>query len=519
MAVTFALVTASRAQAAPSGDQNTDEGASFAPDRAPDTFRYEGSDPKTQYVRAVLEGASVWSLGLLEYLTSTEPVRGQLEPSYDWNIFRDKLSGNTQSFDKNQFNTNFIGHPLGGTMYYLSARSNRLSIAEASLWAFSLSTAWEYIGEIEEKPSYNDLIVTPTAGIATGETLTQLGSFLARSRPTLLTTIVRSLLDPLRTLHDQIDGLDPERAPAYDDLGFAADRWHQFQASLAPTFTVQRSTTGAGGDHGYFDTAIRLSGKIINLPDVDGIGRHDYAFSDGNMAELTFRAMVGESGLSDALFTTRMMPVGFYRRRGAIDASGKLRGETFLVGPMVGYEYGMHDYDRDRRQRRDQVGLVNLGGPTFEYRMENGPLRFRSALDTGLDFAGVHSYGLPAYLTSQRIEDLSGVIGSEGYYFAWGVTVAPRAEVWFGPFGLGAGARFDRFEAILGLDDSRQLTQTKNVSRFDRRGEAHGWLAMSLLKHWKLEVSAFGRERSGTVGNAGSHRSERGVSAMLGAVF
>lgn len=65
---------------------------------------------------------------------------------------------------------NYVGHPYGGSIYYNAVRSQGASQRQSTFFAFVLSTQWEYFFEaFAERPSIQDLIVTPVAGSILGE--------------------------------------------------------------------------------------------------------------------------------------------------------------------------------------------------------------------------------------------------------------------------------------------------------------------------------------------------------------
>jgi hypothetical protein len=65
---------------------------------------------------------------------------------------------------------NYVGHPYGGSIYYNAVRSQGASPGQSLLFSAVLSTQWEYFFEaFAERPSIQDLIVTPVAGSVLGE--------------------------------------------------------------------------------------------------------------------------------------------------------------------------------------------------------------------------------------------------------------------------------------------------------------------------------------------------------------
>lgn len=74
-------------------------------------------------------------------------------------------------WDKDNAVFNYILHPYGGAVYYMSARSCGFNILGSFLYSFGVSTVlWEYgIEAFMEIPSLQDIIITPIAGMAIGE--------------------------------------------------------------------------------------------------------------------------------------------------------------------------------------------------------------------------------------------------------------------------------------------------------------------------------------------------------------
>ena len=155
--------------------------ASPAPPEPVETFAYT-TPAEARPLRALLELGAVFTLGFAWYATSAPTVENW-DPGYRWSTFRDKITGGDVGLDANSFGTNFIGHPLGGTGYYLAARSNRLGILQSFGFTIAGSLLWEVFGEVSEVVSTNDMIVTPLAGLSIGEATIQLASHFDRSEP------------------------------------------------------------------------------------------------------------------------------------------------------------------------------------------------------------------------------------------------------------------------------------------------------------------------------------------------
>ena len=85
-------------------------------------------------------------------------------------------------WDDDNWKINFIGHPIAGSFYYNSLRSQNASIFHSFLFATAQSFIWEYIIEATaEKPSTQDLIITPIVGSILGESIHRITMSMRRN--------------------------------------------------------------------------------------------------------------------------------------------------------------------------------------------------------------------------------------------------------------------------------------------------------------------------------------------------
>jgi hypothetical protein len=85
-------------------------------------------------------------------------------------------------WDDDRWQINFIGHPVAGSFYYNSLRSQHASKFHSFLFATAQSFIWEYIIEAtSEKPSTQDLIITPIVGSILGESINLLTMNMRRN--------------------------------------------------------------------------------------------------------------------------------------------------------------------------------------------------------------------------------------------------------------------------------------------------------------------------------------------------
>lgn len=72
--------------------------------------------------------------------------------------------------DEDPWYVNFVGHPWQGSYYYNAYRSQGAKIWQSALMSVGHSFLWEYMAESWfERPSVQDLIVTPVLGSLVGE--------------------------------------------------------------------------------------------------------------------------------------------------------------------------------------------------------------------------------------------------------------------------------------------------------------------------------------------------------------
>lgn len=122
---------------------------------------------------AVLSSAFVGTLLVLECLPegATAWNRAEIQsvpPFKRWwrNVFK-----RGPEWDHDNAIFNYILHPYAGAVYFMSARSCGFSYQESLLYSAAVSTiGWEFgIEAFMERPSYQDLVITPVIGSLIGE--------------------------------------------------------------------------------------------------------------------------------------------------------------------------------------------------------------------------------------------------------------------------------------------------------------------------------------------------------------
>lgn len=402
---------------------------------SPDTFQYVGPTQKN-YLRAIFELGALTTVGIAWYAID---VKKGANVDYRWQMFERKLSGTAFGHDDNAFGTNFHGHGVGGNVYYLSARSNHLSIPESFGFAVAGATLWEYFGEIGEIVSVNDLIVTPLTGVGVGEPLTQFGAYFDRRPPSFVNRLFGTLFGPLKSVNDALDGaqLSRDSNPRND--------WHRFRLAVSPMFTKSEFTDSrravANSSNFRFDWDERLA----RLRDYEDVGDRAEFFVDGNLSGMSLRAAYGERGFSDFAFSTNVVPFGYYRRRAQLSAAG-LQGGGFVLGFELGYRYLVHRYLDGPTDMLDRAAFVRPLGVMFEFRGHLGSATVSSRVDLLAAYGGVHPLASRAFGPDR--DQLPLVLNHFDYYFGAGGELEASLDVSFHRLAADASLLGRRFSCV-----------------------------------------------------------------------
>lgn len=166
---------------------------------------------------AVLSGAFVGTLFVLELLpedaTAWNRASLQQDPFYRrWynNIFK-----KGPEWDHDKFIFNYVLHPYAGAAYFMAARSCGFNYFQSLLYSACISTiGWEFgIEACMERPSIQDIFITPLVGSAFGEMFYKLKRNIVGHDYTLfgsriIGNIVVFLIDPVNEVVNLFRGSD-----------------------------------------------------------------------------------------------------------------------------------------------------------------------------------------------------------------------------------------------------------------------------------------------------------------------
>jgi hypothetical protein len=404
------------------------------------TFLYTEPMP-THYLRPMVEELAALLAGLGQYYWAQETNSLDWDNTYDWAGLESKIDGSGYAFDTNYFDTNYLSHPGSGTIYYWLARGNRMSVMTALAFAFASSAVWEYAGEFRERVSVNDVFVTPLAGLAIGETTTQIGAFFDRSCGTVVNRTLGAVFAPSKTAHDLADGAELARTSECDRYGLARSGEHRFalRSAGAAVFSEDRPSV--------FETRLGLDLGVKNLRRVGHAGRGLDTFDDGNVAELSASAALSKGGFSDVRVAVRNVPAGIHFR----DSAQGTRRREVIFGPVVRGTYSAHRFDRER-STFDRAFFLDAPAVTVEYVEETQGIRFDARLDAGGSFGGVSSPAQARYLRYGSADALPSVAREHGYNHVVGLVLAPSLRLRTPHVELGAALDSHRVWAVRFLD-------------------------------------------------------------------
>ena len=193
---------------------------------------------------ATLSGAFIGTLLVLECLPedATSWNRAELQDVPLFKRWHNHVIKKGPEWDHDKFYFNYILHPYAGAVYYMSARSCGFNAWQSLLYSACISNiGWEFgIEAFMERPSIQDLFITPLVGSAIGECFYRLKRKIVSNGYTLcgssaLGNIVAFLIDPV----NEVVGL------------LAGNPCRQVAKNTSNTLQVATIINPAGNDMNY----------------------------------------------------------------------------------------------------------------------------------------------------------------------------------------------------------------------------------------------------------------------------
>ena len=415
-----------------------------------DTESSSGNPPHPVW-RTILGELSFLALQGAWYWGHQEPSESEIDADA-WSTWRGKLfSLQYFTFDQDRFNTNAVGHPIAGLIYYQIARGSGLGSGGSFLATVAASTAWKYFGESNQKVSINDLVVTPAAGWVLGEASYRLGSFFADGAPSFANCLGALLFSPVATLTEAPVCRSRAGKPPFDQFGFSRQTWHLLYTELGQARTV--IDEGEARD----ETSVGLGAWITAHAYYRRPGRGASTARPGQWSSLEARWLLDESGIAGVAVHADSLVIGRYLRDygDLAGPAGEPDGRALLLALGSSFDYDGRSlptvYDRDL-----SLGLL---GPMVRVEARHGRFAVRASLAASYGFGQVTSLAW-----AQAAPGFAGVrVKSElqlnGYYFGQGLLTFATFEAEIGDVRLRFDGRGQQFWSFNFADDHQAQIQ------------------------------------------------------------
>ena len=434
--------------------------------------------PEHPYLRVLLGEFAFLGLQAAWYWGHQQPSESEIP--LGWSTWQTKMfSDRYFAFDHDQFNTNAIGHPLAGTIYYQIARGNGLNVGASFLTTVAASTLWKYFGEPNQKLSINDLIVTPAAGWVIGEATYRLGRLFADSEPTFTNCLGAALFSPVAALNDAPvchgkRGQEADEAPygePYDGRGLSRRIWHRL------TFELGAAHTSFGEpNEERNETVFGLAARITThtLYRQPGSGASDA--QPGQWTDLGVRWFLNDGSIRGAFVHADSLVWGRYWRAygDLIGPSGEPDGRGLLLGAGSSFDYDA----RSLPNLWDRTLAVGLLGPVAEFAARHGSLALRATLAASYGFAQVTSLAYAEAAPAFANVIIKSELKAQGYYYAQGLLTFATVEAELGDVRLTLDGRSQSLWSF-NLGDDQQGELQNNFSLRDTR------LFLSAIASWQ----------------------------------
>jgi hypothetical protein len=447
------------------GDAPLTENYYLDPARGPVSFRPEyeqwfgDARRPPHYARATVELLGVLAIGTSYYWLNSDPNK----QDWDYLDFRDRSFNVEVKFDNNMFRTNFLLHPLAGTVSYWLARANGLDLYASATASILSSATFEFLLEWLEKPSVNDLLATPMGGIAAGEFFFHLGDYLnsAFGRDNTMQRVLAYSVGAPQGIHSAMDGV---RAPSgtSDALGYSAAYWHRFGIG----YGVASVSNGHGDSETLQDLLVEA--RLVAMPGFLRPGKFSVSFRQGNFTEARLRASMAGGLLKDVDLWFGSDLAGYYTQDYSVSTS-TLTGSAATLAASVDMRY----VDRWLFNRREQWALFHFLGPSTKVWLALGHgVMAQAEARLHLDFAGITSPAYKILVAERGSIGTKTVLQLQDYYQGFGASGRLAASLALGGLELGGYARYGAYRSIDGLDRYASPLDVANTDQIVELGAA-----------------------------------------------
>lgn len=408
--------------------------AQSASDSAPDIT----AKPSAHYARAALEMLGFLGIGATWYWLDIDRNLA------DW----DSLSLNQRfgleaiRLDNNTFAINHLAHPVAGASYYSFSRANGLSVPLAATYTLLTSIAWEYGLEFQERTSYNDFIVTPGSGIAVGEAIHALGTYLNSSCRSSFSNSLGWVLGFPKALHQAFDADWPDCMPSAP---------HSLALSQIPSVAVETAIYPSTAHSPLRNSrSIHLQFDLMNFDRQAAFAESNLFFYDGQWTQLNLDLYSG-AGATGARFETHAVLAGYHL--GSTGAGGTL---DFTAGLGLGYLYEVRDYPNWREQRSE----MHLPGGYYKAGFDRGNWGLIVEGRISPDFSSSNSLPWATFRQLPGAEQRGkSVLAKQSYYYGFGWSGFVQARVNVLNIQAGGELEWSELNSLEGQDRVQELLE------------------------------------------------------------
>jgi hypothetical protein len=358
---------------------------------------------------------------------------------WDYPRWKDKVTFNPDImiFDNNDFEVNYTWHTFAGGASHLLGRSNGLGIAESFAFGTLASVFWEYVIESRELISVNDLLITNTTGLPTGEFFHRVGQYVNQGQEGLAWDVARWTVGIGHTGHAWYDD-----KPVPLDLALTPD--FRFYYSLESADIARQDGDAARQTGSSMQHTVGFAGRMVALDSYMQPGKHQEWFGAANFSDFGISHSRGEGYATRSNASTLL--AGWRHQDLPKRGEGGI-GTTLNVATSVGYLYHREEYG----VWKDRLAGLHAPGLALEGELVGDHWKLRAEVNASFDLMGINSLSWQQYRVVR--EDIGkSILQESSYYYGYGASTRARLSLDVSRFTLAASLFAARYDSIEGYD-------------------------------------------------------------------
>jgi len=432
----------------------------FADPTINDSDMYPESMPenpgKKNFLAASLEIGAILLVSDLIYYFNGKIIKQDYAYSADESFVKRFSTTGTLAFDTNPMRTNTVAHPIAGTAYYLTARSNGFNSFESYAFSFASSAVWEYFCEFKEITSINDLIITPIGGLAFGESIFQFAAYFAADSSGFLSDFVNNWM---------LDGRNHYRGTK----GFGSSIWNDNKVFIG----------GGNTDKNEEIINIGIDLEMYGIRRFNRSGRISGVLFNGPYSKIILNSKTGSYGLKELQCYSETALIAYINQH-LRDAEDGSSGYAFYTGINSAFDYKKFKTG----DFMDELGIAHIAGPVADMFLTFNSAQIRMRISVFGDFACVQSFGLAPYMADSHSEDDLNkrgayVTAEQGYYYGRGITTDALVSIKWKILEIASRFTYHHYNSINEHQD-RYPETTDPIKMKDDRTELKSWIIFNI---------------------------------------